>query len=196
MWWVLEWMMEVTTFSQRYTLPETNIFAPEALGWEHEFPFGKAYFQGQAVSFMDGRYDYIWSELLIEVGWTSPLDGERFVEPPASFLVCSMRILSFAQDQLHDVGFVDIERDINRGYIYQVLQVVTSFGPIAVTSSGLSWRDLHLGNPSGSLWRSWQLMWCECILYNYKYNSQFLVVTLSICMMYVISAFKSNKYCK
>ena len=35
-----------------------------------------------------------------------------------------------------------------------VLQVVTSFGPIAVTFSGL-FCHLHLGNQSRSLWRSW-----------------------------------------
>ena len=42
------------------TLPETNIAAPEN-GWmEYYFPFGEAYFQGRAVSFLGGYpFDHI-----------------------------------------------------------------------------------------------------------------------------------------
>ena len=39
-----------------FTLPETNIFAPEN-GWlEYYFPIGEAYFQGRTVSFREGNY--------------------------------------------------------------------------------------------------------------------------------------------
>ena len=45
-----------------YTLPETNIFAPEN-GWlEYQFPFGKAYFQVLCHSFREGKWirEYKW----------------------------------------------------------------------------------------------------------------------------------------
>ena len=46
--------------TNRDTLPETNIFAPEN-GWlEDYFPFGMAYFQRRTVSFREGTHNVSW----------------------------------------------------------------------------------------------------------------------------------------
>ena len=37
-----------------FTLPETNIFAPENAWLEYYFPIGEAYFEVQTVSFREG----------------------------------------------------------------------------------------------------------------------------------------------
>ena len=55
------------------TLPETNI-APKN-GWlEYYFPIGEAYFQGQTVSFREGRY-FEGLEFLVASGFTGSTLG-------------------------------------------------------------------------------------------------------------------------
>ena len=61
--WFLFWLRKVSFGNPKYvsyTLPETNIFAPEN-GWlEYYFPLGMAYFQVQNVSFSEGNHLFLW----------------------------------------------------------------------------------------------------------------------------------------
>ena len=65
--------MLITISSREYTLPETNI-APETLGLEDEFPFGKAFLTGAMLGVVSGRLyfsyrmnlnDWLW---MVHVG--------------------------------------------------------------------------------------------------------------------------------
>ena len=64
------WTKKLVNYSpsQIHTLPETNM-APEN-GWlEDEFPFGKAYLQGRAVSFREGICFESWDVIAAVKGF-------------------------------------------------------------------------------------------------------------------------------
>ena len=62
------------------TLPETYM-APENQWLEDEFPVGKAYFQGQTVSFREGN-----AEICIQTGLQLPTCTSEVLEFEGSFL--------------------------------------------------------------------------------------------------------------
>ena len=77
---------------ERYTLPETNI-APETLGLEDEFPFGKAFLTGAMLRVVSGRLHILF--LPDEFEWLA-LDGTCRCKY-ANYCICINRMSPIGQ---------------------------------------------------------------------------------------------------